>query len=93
MGYLISLLFGKDNHVIYICCSRDKELSRTCSIGKLINLYNSETALVADGGPHPSGMLRTADYKGDKALKSCYSEFVHIYSAAFFYYTSLRDYP
>ena len=30
------------------------------------------------------GMLRTADYKGGKALKSCHAEFVHIYGAAFF---------
>ena len=30
------------------------------------------------------GMLRTADYKGGKALKSCHTEFVHIYGAAFF---------
>ena len=30
------------------------------------------------------GMHRTADYKGGKALKSCHTEFVHIYSAAFF---------
>jgi len=29
------------------------------------------------------GMLSTADYKGGKALKSCHTEFVHIYSAAF----------
>ena len=29
------------------------------------------------------GMLRTADYKGGKALKSCHPEFYHIYSAAF----------
>lgn len=29
------------------------------------------------------GMLRTADYKGGKALKSCHTEFVHIYGAAF----------
>lgn len=27
------------------------------------------------------GMLSTADYKGGKALKSCHTEFVHIYSA------------
>lgn len=31
------------------------------------------------------GMHRTADYKGGKALKSCHTEFVHIYSAAFFH--------
>ena len=31
------------------------------------------------------GMLRTADYKGGKALKSCHTEFVHIYGAAFSY--------
>ena len=29
------------------------------------------------------GMLRTADYKDGKALKSCHTEFVHIYGAAF----------
>jgi len=29
-------------------------------------------------------MLRTADYKDVKALKSCHTEFVHIHSAAFF---------
>ena len=29
------------------------------------------------------GMLSTADYNGGKALKSCHTEFVHIYSAAF----------
>lgn len=29
------------------------------------------------------GMLSTADYKGGKALKSCHTEFVHIYGAAF----------
>lgn len=32
------------------------------------------------------GMLRTADYKGGKALKSCHTEFYHIHSAAFFRY-------
>ena len=30
------------------------------------------------------GMLSTADYKDGKALKSCHTEFVHIYGAAFF---------
>ena len=29
------------------------------------------------------GMLRTAEYKAGKALKSCHTEFVHIYGAAF----------
>jgi hypothetical protein len=29
-------------------------------------------------------MLRTADYKDVKALKSCHTEFVHIHGAAFF---------
>ena len=29
------------------------------------------------------GMLRTADYKDGKALKSCHTEFIHIYGAAF----------
>ena len=27
------------------------------------------------------GMLSTADYKDGKALKSCHTEFVHIYGA------------
>ena len=29
------------------------------------------------------GMLSTADYKGGMALKSCHTEFIHIYGAAF----------
>lgn len=29
------------------------------------------------------GMLSTADYKGYRALKSCHTEFIHIYGAAF----------
>ncbi|MCD8179840.1 MAG: hypothetical protein LUE98_21540 [Tannerellaceae bacterium] len=32
------------------------------------------------------GMHRTADYKDGEALKSCHTEFVHIYGAAFFQY-------
>lgn len=35
------------------------------------------------------GMLSTADYKDGKALKSCHTEFVHIYGAAFFSYERL----
>ena len=37
------------------------------------------------------GMLSTADYKGYRALKSCHTEFVHIYGAAFI--SIQRDYP
>ncbi len=38
------------------------------------------------------GMHRTADYKGGKALKSCHTEFVHIYGAAFFSYKGKISY-
>lgn len=33
------------------------------------------------------GMHRTADYKDDEALKTCHTEFVHIYGAAYSYIT------
>ena len=39
-------------------------------------------AITANGGPQPSGMHRTADYKRGKALKSCFTEFCQIRNAA-----------
>ena len=36
------------------------------------------------GRNHLTVMLSTADYKDVKALKSCFTEFVHIHGAAFF---------
>ena len=64
-----------------------KELSRTCSIGKLIKFYliPRQRLLPPMAGRALRGMLSTADYKGGKALKSCHTEFVHIYGAAFIY--------
>jgi len=39
----------------------------------------------ANGGPRPAmGNLESVDYKGIRALKSCYSEFHHITGAVFF---------
>ena len=64
---------------------RIEELSRTCSIGKLIKFFKFRDKLLSlMAGRALRGMHRTADYKGGKALKSCHTEFVHIYSAAFF---------
>jgi len=66
--------------------NKGDELSRTCSIGKLISkIQFRDIALAVNGGPQPSGMLSTADYKDGKALKSCHTEFVHIFGAAFFH--------
>jgi hypothetical protein len=47
------------------------ELSRTCSIGKLIkNITIPRHALATNGGPQSlRGMPSTADYKGDKGTQ------------------------
>ena len=36
-------IFGYSNYIFYLCCT-ENELSRTCSIGKLISIFNSETS-------------------------------------------------
>jgi len=54
------------------------ELLPHWSIGKLINyIFEPSKVLDFDGGPHPSGIrfIGTADYKENKALKSCQKEF------------------
>jgi len=53
-------------------------------LGNSSVIYDSEAKLLLlMAGRALRGMLRTADYKGDIALKSCLSEFVHFYGAAF----------
>ena len=76
----------------YICdtitqeSDHNTELSRTCSIGKLIiNIRIPRHALGTNGGLQPSGLPLEAQQitTMSMALKSCHSEFVQFHSAAF----------
>ena len=75
--------FGGFIPISYLC-DKKNELAALVRLGNSSVFFNSETQLLPSmAGRTLRGMLRTADYKDDKALKSCHTEFVHIYGAAF----------
>ena len=65
--------FGGFIPIAYLC-DKKNELAAHVRLGNSSVYFNSETQLLSS----------TADYKDGKALKSCHTEFVHIYGAAFF---------
>jgi hypothetical protein len=55
------------NKNVYFCV----ELSRICRLENSSNFIKiPRQVLIVNGGPQPSGMLSTADYKHGNALKS-----------------------
>jgi hypothetical protein len=76
--------FGGFIPITYLC-GKKNELAAHVRLGNSSVYFNSETQLLSSmAGRTLRGMLSTADYKDGKALKSCHTEFVHIYGAAFF---------
>ncbi|MFS2736592.1 hypothetical protein DWX56_15755 [Parabacteroides merdae] len=76
--------FGGFIPIAYLC-DKKNELAAHVRLGNSSVYFNSETQLLSSmAGRTLRGMLSTADYKDGKALKSCHTEFVHIYGAAFF---------
>ncbi|RHR62793.1 hypothetical protein DWW90_00790 [Parabacteroides sp. AF17-28] len=76
--------FGSLILITYLC-NKKNELAAHVRLGNSSVYFNSETQLLSlMAGRTLRGMLSTADYKDGKALKSCHTEFVHIYGAAIF---------
>ena len=71
--------FGGFIPIAYLC-DKKNELAAHVRLGNSSVYFNSETQLLSSmAGRTLRGMLSTADYKDGKALKSCHTEFVHIY--------------
>ena len=78
MKMILPLLPSKEKELIKKLHLFDWETHHFITIPRIVFLLMAGRAF--------RGMLRTADYKDKRALKSCFTEFVHIHSAAFFLY-------